>query len=144
MMRWNAFSAGSVFSVIAVLPVQAADKFATQMIDARKQVAEKLKAAVTEAGVADPVTDTLGANRMVAVGRPEMLTGGAFDREFASIQVKAHEEAESLEASLKRNKRGTKPELRSYLTREVPRPRIIVGGGASPWGAAVPLFRPSP
>lgn len=52
--------------------------------------------------MADSVTDTRGANRMAAAGKPEMLTNGAFDREFAQVQMKAHEEAESPEASLKK------------------------------------------
>ena len=67
--------------------------FATKMIDAHKQSTEKLKVAAAEAGVADSVTDTLGVKQTAAVGKLEVLTGGAFDREFASIQVKAHEGA---------------------------------------------------
>lgn len=77
--------------------------FATKMIDAHKGSTEKLKAAAAEAGVADSVTDTLGVKQTAAVGKLEVLTGGAFDREFASIQVKAHEEALKLHSGYAKN-----------------------------------------
>jgi len=96
----------------------AVKEFATKMIDAHKQSTEKLKAAATEAGVADSVTDTLGVKQTAAAGKLEVLTGGAFDREFASIQVKAHEEALKLHTDYA--KAGQSAPLKTFAGAVVP------------------------
>ena len=92
--------------------------FATKMIDAHTQSTEKLKAAAAEAGLADSVTDTLGVKQMAAAGKLEVLTGGAFDREFASIQVKAHEEALKLHSGYAKN--GQSTPLKTFAGAVVP------------------------
>ncbi|MGE0093411.1 MAG: DUF4142 domain-containing protein [Alphaproteobacteria bacterium] len=92
--------------------------FATKMVDAHKQSTEKLKAAATEAGMTDSVTDTLGVKQTAAAGKLEVLTGGAFDREFASIQVKAHEEALKLHSNYAKN--GQSAPLKVFAGAVVP------------------------
>ena len=92
--------------------------FATKMIDAHTQSTEKLKAAAAEAGLADSVTDTLGVKQTAAAGKLEVLTGGAFDREFASIQVKAHEEALKLHSGYAKN--GQSAPLKTFAGAVVP------------------------
>ena len=96
----------------------AVKEFATKMIEAHKQSTEKLKAAAAEAGLGDSVTDTLGVKQTAAVGKLEVLTGGAFDREFASIQVKAHEEALKLHSSYAKN--GGSAPLKAFAGAVVP------------------------
>jgi putative membrane protein len=94
----------------------AVKKFATEMVEAHKTSTEKLKTAAGQAGVADDVTDTPSVQQTAAAAKLEVLTGEAFDREFASIQVKAHEEALKLHSGYaKTGKAGPLKTLASAL-----------------------------
>lgn len=77
----------------------AVKQFATEMVEAHRQSAERLAAAAAEAGLAESVADMPNVRQIAALGKLEVLTGDAFDREFAATQVKAHEDALKLQSN---------------------------------------------